>query len=96
MQSEDLSQLDRELDEALAEAQSGLAESRAAREKAGFGGDEALAKLESQLSPEDVAQVNAQVQAEMERIDRDIRFRSAQRGQSGTTSAQLRKSRQMI
>ena len=91
MQQEDFDRLAQEVDLAIANAESALAEARERREKAGFGGDDARAKMESLLTPEEIAEVEAQVRAEL-----DAQFKRAQSGQSGTTATQVRHKRQMI
>lgn len=77
-------------------AEIAIANAKERREKAGWGGDDAHAKIESLLSAEDIAQVNVQVQAELERIERDMQTSMAQSATSGSTATQARRSRQMI
>ena len=96
MQQEDFDRLAQEVDQAIANAESALAEARERREKAGFGGDDARARIESLPPPEEIAEVEAQVRAELELLERDAQFKRAQSGQSGTTATQVRHKRQMI
>ena len=96
MPQDDFSKAFQELEQVIAEAEAALAESQSVLDAAGIGGADALALLESQLTPERVAEVSAQTSAQMEVVRRDAQFRRAQQSTSGTTAGQARRSRQMI
>ena len=59
-----------------------LDEAKSFRESVGLGGDDAQALLEAQMSPADIDAVHAEVQAEIERVERDVKMSSVGAGSS--------------
>ncbi|MBF5007536.1 hypothetical protein [Diaphorobacter caeni] len=83
----------------IADAQQVLDAAASAHAHSGQGSpQEHRAQLESQLSAEDIAQVEANVQAEMARIRDDIKARSmhGSKPSSNPAATQARRTRQMI
>ena len=87
-----------EMEQAIARAQEVLTAAQDARTQNGLGSqEEALARLESQLSPEDIALVDAQVAEEVARIEDEIKARQMHSGNTASASASApRRKRQMV
>ena len=67
-------ELAKELERVIEQTTRTLGEAKSFRESMGLGGDDAQALLEAQMSPADIEAVNSQVQAEIERMERDAKL----------------------
>ncbi len=79
---------------AIDEAQQVLDAARRFHADHGLAPENARTFLESQMSPEDIAQVHAEVDAKMQEIERDARFNASP--SSGKPSQRLHRHQSMI
>lgn len=96
MLMESPSQFDLEIQQLILAAERVLIDAQTIRESSGLGGDDARTQLERRLSPADVAEVDAAVQDEIERIKQNVQLHSMNRDRTTTTAPTSRHSRQMI
>lgn len=91
---ENPSQFDLEIQQIILNAERVLIDAKSRREAAGLGGADARAQLERQLSPDDVTEVKAAVEAELERIQKNVKSLSAAKGSA--TAPRTRRARPMV
>ena len=94
MTTDQRQQLSQEMQLALDEAQQVLEKARRFHAENGLDSENARAFLESQMSQEDIAQVHAEVDAQMQEIARDARFST--NTSSGSALKHLRRHRSII
>lgn len=79
---------------AIDEAQQVLDAARRFHADHGLAPENARALLESQMSQEDIAQVHAEIESQLQEIERDARFSTS--ASSGTPSKRVRRQQSMI
>lgn len=93
MEQESAHQVARDLENAIKDAQQVLDAAREARAQSGTSSEEMRHRIEQQLSSQDIADVTAEVDACIARIYSEAR---AQAAPTKSTTAQVRRARQMI